>query len=174
MSGLRSVTVPGVIVTLCLALWLLGTLLSQFESAYLSTIRRWDKLNIVPRWTFFAPRPCVSDFHLIFRDIDVAGRLTPWEDAQLNGERSLMSCVWNPSKRRSKSLFDVVQLFATMPVASEMPLCSLPYIWSLHVCMTHPRHPSAVRRQFAIAAINHASVATELSVVFASGEHPFV
>jgi hypothetical protein len=156
------------------ATWILATILSQFEGHVSSfKIKRFDPLNLVPCWTFFAPRPCICDYFLVYRDVDGDGSKSDWTDVGLVISRTITSMLWNPYKRRSKCLFDIIQLFSAFNDVNDDLQLTFPYLWSLYVCMKKPRSPLAVRRQFAIAAITHVHNRDDTSVTFVSHEHPF-
>jgi hypothetical protein len=63
---------------------------------------------LIPRWTFFAPTPGVTDFHLSYRTVAADGTVSEWEDIDRIASRTLVSAFWNPQKRVTKAVIEVV------------------------------------------------------------------
>jgi len=162
------------LVLFCLfGLWLVATAAAQFEGHYKSIqIKRFDILNLLPSWTFFAPVPCLTDFSLIYRDFDCDGTPTRWCDANLIVDRTFISFFWNPRKRKAKCLFDVVQMLVPFQKNEDLPILSFSYLWSLHTCMAYPKEAKSVYRQFAIVAILRSGDSEKISSVLLSLQHP--
>ena len=155
--------------------WLTATAVAQCEG-HLSFVRikRFDVFNLLPRWTFFAPVPCVSDYQLVYRDIDDKGVHQDWTGTALLNDRPLSSAVWNPSKRKAKCLIDAVQCLRPFQMTEDLPLLSFPYLWLLNICMNYPRDSQSTARQFAVFSKTYISNGDEsLSAVLVSAEHPF-
>lgn len=102
-----------------LAAWFLVSLLAQaaaWDSAPKSVkaIANWflesDVFSIIPSWNFFAPNPGTTDYHLLYRDKLESGELSVWREIPIDKEPSLLRAVWNPRKRKSKVLSDVVSV----------------------------------------------------------------
>jgi hypothetical protein len=98
-----------------LALWLLLTIANQFNARWLRYVRGFDLMMLIPRWTFFAPNPGLSDFHLSYRIVDADGRVSAWEEIDGISQRSLRAAVWNPDKRVTKAVIEMASVL--------VPLC---------------------------------------------------
>jgi hypothetical protein len=72
-------------------------------------------LSLIPRWTFFAPNPVVTDYRLCYRTAAADGAASDWEEIDLIGGRTIVSALWNPQKRTIKAISDMVR--------SLRPLC---------------------------------------------------
>ena len=131
--------------------WFVLTVIIQFEGhCSIIKITRFDYFNLLPRWTFFAPNPCVCDYNLAIREYDLNGIASPWESVDIVLDRKISSAFWNPCKRSSKCLYDSVHVLLSFDSNDYPPVLTFPYLWLLNISMKHPRLPNAVCRQFAI------------------------
>lgn len=93
-----------------IACWLLvGTWLGLTAAANLpktvKLVRKFDQLDLLPAWTFFAPNPGTSDSIILVRDVFPDGTTSPWRIAW----RELPAggrMWWRPDKRVSKLVTD--------------------------------------------------------------------
>jgi len=63
--------------------------------------------RFVPRWTFFAPVPGTTDFHVVWRawEKDSPG---PWREMiAMTPQRRPIDVLWNPSKFSRKATIDI-------------------------------------------------------------------
>jgi hypothetical protein len=102
-----------------LAVWLVLTIANQFNFRWMQWVRGVDFMLLLPRWTFFAPNPGLSDFHLSYRTIAADGTPSPWEEIDLIAKRTLRSAVWNPDKRVTKAVIEAVAFLA--PLSRTQP-----------------------------------------------------
>src|SRR5215470_1017153 len=97
---------------ICIAIltgWFLISVLSQLNVPTIKPLKEHDIFSLIPNWSFFAPRPGTSDYHLVFRDMDSDGNWDRWQEIPLTDRRTLWSAIWNPQKRKTKTLSDVVR-----------------------------------------------------------------
>jgi hypothetical protein len=135
-------------------LWLVLTIVAQFDAAE-RFIGKIDPFQLLPRWTFFAPNPGVTDYHLVARLKDARGEMGSWMAVPMNAPRSRFSYFWNPRNRASKILNDAAQSLGILRASDQfgedgLPLC-LPYLVLLHYVdakICRGRHKGEV--QFAI------------------------
>jgi hypothetical protein len=136
-------------------MWGAASIAYQFEHPVISGWSYHDCFGILPLWTFFAPSPGQSDYHLLYRDKFDDGSLSPWTEVPLTDPRKLHSWIWNPEKRTKKVLADVVQMLIRIVAEGNVPqstiLLSTPYTLILNNIMHFPRLPAATGRQFVIA-----------------------
>lgn len=141
-------------------LWLGLSVMAQFHSERFDRFRAHDVFHLIPNWTFFAPNPGRSDFHLLCRDKTAGGEVGEWNELPMIFARSRWSFLWNPDKRGTKVLTDVVSaLCESIDFHSKrgdtketmeqlMPLQS-PYLLLLNVVMNRQPLPDRVtHRQF--------------------------
>jgi hypothetical protein len=102
-----------------LGIWLLLTICNQFNLRWMRLIRRFDLMMLIPRWSFFAPNPGLSDFHLSVRTFDADGVASPWEEIDGIAQRALRSALWNPDKRVTKAVIEVASVL--MPLCRDHP-----------------------------------------------------
>lgn len=147
ISGLGSVSVA--IVTL----WLVASALYQI-GAFRRRLARFDLLELLPSWSFFAPHPATRDSHVVIQDLRRDGTLSGWETVTSIPPRRLLDVVWNPTKRPRKILRDAAksaQRTRRNAGSDGVVQCSMAYLVILHFCLEGvPHDRSAVARQFAI------------------------
>ncbi|MEM8621763.1 MAG: hypothetical protein AAGF73_18815 [Actinomycetota bacterium] len=101
-----SVGVPNLIEVL-LAAWLVATAASQHANRNFDRVRSnpWT-MTLLPDWRFFAPRPAIHDYRVMYRWVDDAGEPSAWQDAAEIAPRRLAQALWFPERRTQKGLFD--------------------------------------------------------------------
>ncbi|MBB6271141.1 hypothetical protein HDF26_001568 [Pedobacter cryoconitis] len=167
------------IIATILGIWLLLTILCQFRNTKFSGYIRHkvDVFGLIPLWTFFAPNPGKSDYHLLYRDKideDIHG---DWEEMDITEERSLWSWCWNPDKRDKKILADVIQsLVASIPhykgdKGYDLLMFSMPYLIVLHAVSHCKCNSGSVQRQFMLAETSGYLKETSPSVILLSVFH---
>jgi hypothetical protein len=137
---------------LILAAWLLISLLSQLQVKLVAPLKAHDVFSLIPNWSFFAPRPGTSDYHLVYRDLGSDGAWGRWREIPLAERRTLMGAVWNPQKRRTKTLSDVVRGLIRLAhdgVLKDFSL-TLPYLSILNYISSFPRTAPCRQTQFMI------------------------
>lgn len=145
-------------VVLVFGVWFVLSIANQFKPI------GFDPFSIVPRFTFFAPRPGTRDLHLLFRDVFEDG-YGPWTELPVLGEWRLSHALWHPRKRQKKALFDCVHGLSRLAgeraksaVVGKKSALSLlrhfrltiPYLTLLNVVTSLPRARPAVATQFLI------------------------
>src|SRR5262245_22237756 len=119
-----------------LCVWFGLSVLNQLAGRRLPAMQRWDSFQLLPLWNFFAPRPGVADYYLLYRDKAEDGRLGPWQLVVPTDRRRWTSFLWNPDKLKRKVLSDVVQAFAGYEKAGNPAvLLSLPYLTCLKMVL---------------------------------------
>jgi hypothetical protein len=106
VSDMSTIAVVGL--ATILILWFAVSVIGQFNWRITRWLRGHDHFSLVPRWTFFAPRPGRTDYHLMFQ-IFHADDTLPWREHPLADRRTLLGAVWNPQKRNKKALADLVR-----------------------------------------------------------------
>ena len=131
--------------------WLIATIICQVDSRVARAIRTIDLSAIIPQWTFFAPTPSMTDYHLLYRDRYSDGTYSDWMEVVFDGRRWYRS-IWNADKRRAKAVFDMIQSLVLSAVdnsAEEIKL-SVPYIMFLQLVSKLPRANAPELTQFLI------------------------
>src|SRR5687767_4265223 len=92
------------------SLWLALTILWQFERCREKSklLRRVNVFHLLPIWTFFSPKPGMSDTHILYRDKVPGNKMTEWMEVGLAEERRSCHWLWNPRKRLDKLAVDAV------------------------------------------------------------------
>lgn len=151
-------------------------MLNQFPASWAPRqwISRHDGFNLIPQWTFFAPNPGTTDYYLLYRV--KAESWGPWSPAVLSPPRGLTAAVWNPDKRKTKTLTDFVQALVRLAPfyeASPRSLClSTPYLALLrYVVGLAGTVDGAERCQFAIVSVGTRTDRAN-KIMFWSEEHP--
>lgn len=121
-----------IIVGAVLLFWLVLSAINQFSFAFFNKlVARYDHVMLMPRYTFFAPNPGSTDYRFLVRDYHGEDKPCPWQEIPIVRKRSLRDAFWNPDKRRSKGLFDLVQSLIMIHREYEDPavlMTSIPYI----------------------------------------------
>ena len=134
----------------------------------------WDYFSLLPGWTFFAPVPGTSDYHWLFRDRLRDGTLTPWTELSRVRERSVVTAVLNPDKRKLKTMLDIIGELSS-PTLNESGhsavAVSLSYLLLLHsVCSM--RHPvESTQTQFLVMSASGVTPGEEPKALFLSAFH---
>jgi hypothetical protein len=137
---------------LILTAWLIISLLSQLQVKLVAPLKAHDVFSLIPNWSFFAPRPGTSDYHLVYRDLGADGEWGKWREIPLAERRTLMGAIWNPQKRRTKTLSDVVRGLIRLAhdrVLNDFSL-TLPYLSILNYISAFPRSSACLQTQFMI------------------------
>lgn len=145
-----------IVLACCLAGWFLVSILHQFHRGALTRhLSKYDVLALIPTWTFFAPRPGITDTHLFYRDRSFDGSLGPWREAFLP-RRAASQAFWHPEKRLRKSIHD----WATALVRSAAKhngdrriLLDTAYVALLTTVCTCPNAEDTEMRQFLLANV---------------------
>jgi hypothetical protein len=167
------VSAPAVVVAVMFAIWLFVTVVSQFERAKIFKLL--DPFALIPLWTFFAPNPGTTDYHLLYRDIWRDGQVGHWKEVRLHTGRGLISTLWNPQKRRSKAFFDLVMALVQeaqrQPEEPRLLTISTPYILLINAVNSLPHTRFSTATQFLILQSHGYHAAQEPEVAVVSGVH---
>lgn len=156
-----------------LLLWLVCSVILQFGPGWFSFIERYDLFMLLPRWTFFAPRPGMSDYHLLYRDQLPDGSLSDWVEIPITEERKPFSFLWNPEKKSKKILSDVVvSLLQSGTRESAALMLSLPYLILLNVVVHHDQKRVGIKRRFVLVEKSRHNGNSTVHVVLISAFHP--
>jgi hypothetical protein len=140
------------IIIIILIAWFIISALSQLNVRRIVALKSHDVFSLIPNWSFFAPRPGTSDYHLLFRDVNSRGEPGKWQEIPLAERRSLWGAIWNPQKRRTKTLSDVVR--GLLRLAQDKSLrdysFTLPYLAILNYISSLPHPELSVQTQFMI------------------------
>ena len=137
----------------------------------------WDRIpllsNFIPSWSFFAPNPYQSDYHILFRTVSVDGEVGEWKQAYQHAAlRRFYAFIWNPNKWFLKASVDIAidLLKVSTAVQDKKRIClSLPYLSILNYVQALSRDPAAAKAQFVIMS---QAIDGEPEVCFLSETHP--
>lgn len=150
----------GVVAATVFATWFLVSILGQVNvvdpRSRFQRMRRYDVFGLIPVWTFFAPRPAWTDYHLLYRDLLDTGEVTAWSEVVTVPKRRSLHAVWNPDKHTRKAVIDLIRTFTkelehvargagipdgTLPTAAQLPariLTSMSYLSLLSAASAQP------------------------------------
>lgn len=100
-AGVEKLTIMGLAAMLC------ATVFQQMPGPIYANLRRRDPGAFIPMWSFFAPRPATRDYEPLFRLIHADGSMSEWRKSLRHGHRTVISNIWAPERRLSKSIFDM-------------------------------------------------------------------
>jgi hypothetical protein len=156
-----------------LSAWLALSILNQFRRGRLiRPIKRRDVFSLIPTWTFFAPRPGVTDYNVLYRDRSPDGHFSPWHELDSLSPRA-RRLMWNPDKRVRKGTSDMCNslLRAAPRCRGKSILVNLSYISLLNRVCNQSRTQISHERQFLIARSSGYGRARNPKVMFMSAFH---
>ena len=138
-----------------LALWFALSVANQFHRGrWIMRIRKYDIFGVIPIWTFFAPRPRIDDYHVLYRDKTPDGAVGPWRELAIPPNQPALRGIWNPGKREAKVVSDFCNILMRTPKAirtTNRLFIHLPYLWLAASVAQAPSSPLSSSRQFLIA-----------------------
>jgi hypothetical protein len=175
-----------IIVAFVLAIWFLLSIVGQFQVKSVELIRKYDLLRLIPMWTFFAPNPGHTDYHLLYRDksIDDSIIITPWQEIPLTTRRGRLEFLWNPFKRETKVVSDAVHYlcnFIELHLELQTPIkavrsaimLSTPYFILLGIVTSRGKKTQHGKyRQFALAESFGFNSNQKPNLILCSAFHP--
>ena len=167
--------------------WLILTIFWQFSYCRENSklLRRINFLHILPIWTFFAPRPGMSDTHIVYRDKLRSHQITGWTEVSLIDERNPFHWLWNPRKRLDKlavdALSDVkfIKNRGTKDGSEDTAIqqqvkLSKGYLILLNIVFKQPKiEPESMWRQYAVLDATHTAGERTIAPIFFSPYHEF-
>jgi len=158
-----------------LVVWLVLSILNQFSfSFFRRAIAQHDKCLLLPKWTFFAPKPGCTDLRLLYRDFDEREQPSVWMEVRTVRRRALSDAIWHPDKRLSKGLFDLGQSLMLIREEYDNPtvlMTSVPYVALARYVECLPRDASVKYRQFMLAETHGIFVSAGPNLLMRSGIH---
>ncbi|MEU9785551.1 hypothetical protein AB0H92_32100 [Streptomyces phaeochromogenes] len=169
--------------TVCTALvgaffagWFTASVLNQFSFGWWKRLVRYDRLGLVPRWTFFAPDPARDDIHVVYRDRGETAQ-GPWHSLTTAPPNPWVRWIWNPGRFERKAAIDLVNgLRNTRHQLKEHPqalILSTSYIGLAGWAVRQAREEAAMYREFAVLTSTGYLPGQNLSVEFTSEVHRF-
>lgn len=149
-------------VVLVLCAWGVASIFYQFR-ATADAVGRWNYFSLIPKWTFFAPRPKTTDYQLCYQDHRL-GSATVAEPVEIpmvpkGGIAPAVRFIWNPSKRNTKAVNDLTSFIAGYKQRHRHRLAKnalvlelyVPYLVLLNYVSSRARVPSRdCRRRFVV------------------------
>jgi len=142
------------IIVLFLGVYLLVTLAYPLDTKG-RVAKNLDFFGLIPKWTFFAPRPARRNLFLLYRDRYPDGAMGNWTMLYaMDRYRSQWSFIWNPAKRLRKTLFDQIVMLLSEDYSTEDNKAkiklSISYLLILNHISSIPRRTDAVATQFLV------------------------
>lgn len=100
-------TGPGATIRVVGAALLISTIAAQHPIPLFRRFKSADPFSLLPNWRFFAPNPSMHDMHLIYRTLDSGNDTSEWRSIDVLSERKFRQIAWFPTRRLSKSVFDL-------------------------------------------------------------------
>lgn len=98
----------GYVAIFLLAAWYITSLLNHVPR-FGWLVQRFDRLQFIPQWGFFAPLPLRFDYVLGVRDAACLGDFGRWQMLVPTVSRGLKAIVWNPGRRLNKRVLAATQ-----------------------------------------------------------------
>jgi hypothetical protein len=93
-----------VILITILAIFTIASIVFQVKKCQ-APLNKYDKLHLLPNYSFFAPLPYSSDYRLVYKLVD-EGVEDDWHEVKMYNTFHLKRCVWNPFKYYNKGFID--------------------------------------------------------------------
>lgn len=162
--------------------FLIGTLAIAIIASVLNQIKplqnklgKFDKLHLLPNYSFFAPIPLTSDYRLAYKIISDSAD-TEWIELEMYKKFNLLRLVWNPFKYYNKGMIDLshflVTEFNALAEADKKYInISLNYLSILMVISKYlkARGEKDITIRFAILCSEGVDTVKVKDVMFASG-----
>jgi hypothetical protein len=144
----------GILFLIFFSVWLVFSVINQFGPKWMNKVKKYDYFSLIPKWTFFAPNPGSTDYHLLYRDILDDGEICKWTPVISPDNRSLVTAIWNPQKRVRKAQADIVRALIRLPDEKKDSInfiyFTLPYLLLLNTVTNIPCEPNVKSRQFMV------------------------
>jgi hypothetical protein len=157
----------------CFVAWFVLSVCNQFNWRRLRSLRYGDKFRLLPIWTFFAPNPGMTDYHLVVRNVGHDGTPYAWVEHCPPEIRPAWTSVYNPTKRYRKCITDCTQSMLTLSSFRDEQTTlqlSVPYLAMLNLVCGLGSTKRAHSCQFAIVQTT-GFAADDPSVIFRSAVH---
>jgi hypothetical protein len=157
-----------------LALVIVGSILNQFGlKRWEQLVARYDSIQFLPYWGFFAPDPGHAGNHLVYRD-RTSEKWCDWQEIPIP-PRTSSEWIWNPGRFERKALLDLINGFARTQDnyrrGNALQL-SLAYLAMLAWVMAQPQHDGSARaRQFAVVTTTGLGADRQIRIAIVSAEH---
>ena len=155
-------------------IWLVIIAITQIPSKLSSYINDIDYFSLIPSWTFFAPEPGVTHYHLLTRIKLKPGDFTPLAVELITENRTTTHAIWNPEKRKHKILIDIVQVLARLIIIEDNQdlFLTTPYLLVLnYISQIHKIQYRGKHIQFVIVETKGFQPAEEPNIIFLSDFH---
>jgi hypothetical protein len=166
------VTITDWFVLAAVSAWLLATVLNQLSFKWAQVLTARDPLRILPRWTFFAPRPGTTDYAIIYRDIHDDGSAGQFVELTYH-QRTVFSTIFNPHKRTRKTMNDLASSLGRLQASGRWDgatiVASLPYVALLNYLSATPAQGRRI--QFCLVATRGRDDSALPEIVLASAVH---
>lgn len=172
MATLLSTAAAGLV----FAGWFAASVLNQFSLNWWKRVMRYDRLGLVPRWTFFAPNPAREDIHVVYRDRSKSTQ-GPWRSLTTAPPNPWVRWIWNPGRFERKAVIDLVNGLRNsrrqFKEHAQSVLLSTSYVGLAGWVMRQDRDSSTDYREFAVLTSTGFPPIQSLSVEFTSRVHRF-
>ena len=142
------------IITGILSVWLLLTIVCQFQPGFKTFLKWPDLFLFVLSTRLFVRVPANLD--LWYRDQPTIGEPGPWQDIGWEGDKSWVSLVWAPLFWRELYLFGILNRVLRMQKRKprEKLVCNVWYRLVVSYVQSFPRPDPGLARQFRIVRGN--------------------
>jgi hypothetical protein len=151
-----------IVVAVIYVLWGAATIANQCHSWCPVWLRAVNVCGLIPTWTFFAPNPGMTDYHLLYRDRLADGSFDNWRQVELKGpENGVRLALWNPTKRKHKALSDTVNALIGLSKhrVGDALMVTVPYVLVLNFVTSRPHSLGTTATQFMV--MEHSGFAHE-------------
>ena len=86
------------------------SLVAQMKDEFKEKIKKYDRLNLIPNYKFFCPKPVRYDYHLYYRIGREGDESGEWKEVSMGAKRNIFCFIWHPQKRYRKIFYKTVKM----------------------------------------------------------------
>lgn len=174
MTWAAAANLGSYIVVGALVIFTVASVLNQIGPIHLA-LTKFDRLGILPNYSFFAPTPMVNDYRLVYRIVADDESASEWHELPVCGDARPTRALFNPLKYYNKAFIDgcnfILQEYAALENKRYIQLSDY-YIGMLRlIAQLVPAERAGMRIRFAVVSSENPGELRIKQVIFVSMPH---
>ena len=168
-----------IIITLFSVATVLSIAFQMRERLPFKSFWRFDRFGLLPNYSFFAPKPLMQDFRVVFR-LTNESKNDEWQELPMYENLSISKTLYNPFKYYNKGMIDIcMSLLKEMKNLKEEQKdfiqVSANYLGIFNVIKKNIDRKEAIskRIEFAIISTEDFKQKRKIKILFRSFQHNF-